>query len=189
MCYSKLEYSYDWNNFRHLKPGIADRLQNYRCHQIAFRKCRTSTSRSWFCSFWKIMLLSCFLLTEVGVINLEMPIQFCVLFLNHYDVLAALLSDWTSSVVVLQSHSGARSTSVCRRVELDYWLPPFEGWEQIIYRPKASESADFRVACWISVQGMGKIKADLISHMTESNDSCIGAVQHNGSMLCSALIL
>lgn len=45
---------------------------------------------------------------------------------THFE-LAALLSDWTSSIMVFQSHSSARSTSVCRRVELDHWLPPFEG--------------------------------------------------------------
>lgn len=51
------------------------------------------------------------------------------IWLSYFNVCVALPSDWTASIVVFQSHSSARSTSVCRRVELDHWLPPFEGWE------------------------------------------------------------
>lgn len=45
-----------------------------------------------------------------------------------FEISRALSSDWTSFLVAFQSHSSARVTSVCRRVELNYWLPPFEGW-------------------------------------------------------------
>lgn len=45
-----------------------------------------------------------------------------------FEIPRAPSSDWTSFLVAFQSHSGARATSVCRRVGLNYWLPPFEGW-------------------------------------------------------------